>query len=124
MLKKFHSAAILLLPALLAFMACSKGEMASGGNTVAPLPADERFPVNLIIDSATVAGMQSDMTGNSALQTAYNTIIAQPAQNALSKPPEPFASVSSTNFSNISSQANSCKLLALQWLFLYKLKPA
>ncbi|WP_416440199.1 alginate lyase family protein [Phnomibacter sp. MR] len=105
---------------------CSKKASETTSNPTTPTPAitDFSFPANLIADSATIAGLKSDMSTDAELVSTYNAIIAEPALQALAVTPVVFSSVNSNNFSNISTQANNCKVLAVQWLFLYNTKPA
>jgi hypothetical protein len=90
---------------------------------ITPVVVDNRFPVNLIVDSLTLAYIRTQALTNTEMSAAMESIIMQPAFNNLSKTPLPYLEVSSGNFNDISAQANSCKILALRWLYTYETKP-
>jgi hypothetical protein len=89
-----------------------------------PTPADTRFPVNLLVDSLTLAYIKEQMPINADMSDAVASIINSPSLSAMSKTPAPFAEVDANNFTNISNQATDCKMLALRWLMLYEKSPA
>lgn len=91
---------------------------------ITPTPADTRFPVNLLVDSLTLAYIKAETAVNPDMSTAVATIINSPSLSALSKTPAPFVSGDANNFTNISNQATDCKMLALRWLMLYDKSPA
>ena len=87
-------------------------------------PADARFPVNLLVDSLTLAYIKEQVPINTEMADAVATIINSPSLSALSKTPSTFIEVDANNFTNISNQATDCKMLALRWLMLYEKSPA
>jgi len=108
-------------------VACKKKEQSTQVAPVVPTtpaPADTRFPVNLLVDSLTLAYIRAEAIVNPEMSTAVATIINSPSLSALSKTPSPFVSADANNFTNISNQATDCKMLALRWLMLYEKSPA
>lgn len=91
---------------------------------VIPPIADTRFPVNLIVDSLTLDQIRKESATNTDMSSAATSIIMQSAASALSKSPNPFPEGTADNFSNISSQAQDCKMLALRWLYTFEKNPA
>lgn len=131
----FKQVRIWILFVALVFAGCSK-QSGSGGtsptnpttptnptNPTTPTVVDNRFPVNLMVDSLTLAYIRTQALTNTEMASALESIIMQPALNNLSKTPLPYLEVSSDNFNDISAQANSCKILALRWLYTYETKP-
>lgn len=128
-------ARIWILLVALVFLGCSKqsgsGERSPTNqitptnptNPTTPTVVDNRFPVNLMVDSLTLAYIRTQALTNTEMAAALESIIMQPALNNLSKTPLPYLEVSSDNFNDISAQANSCKILALRWLYTYETKP-
>ena len=115
---------------LVFFAACKKKEQQNPVVPVVPVvptpstPADTRFPVNLLVDSLTLAYIKEQMPINTDMASAVASIINSPSLAALSKTPSLFKEGNSDNFTNISNQANDCKMLALRWLMLYEKSPA
>ena len=118
----FKQVRIWILLVALVFVGCSK-QGSSGGtsptnpttptnptNPTTPTVVDNRFPVNLIVDSLTLAYIRTQALTNTEMSAAMESIIMQPAFNNLSKTPLPYLEVSSDNFNDISAQANSCKI--------------
>jgi hypothetical protein len=89
-----------------------------------PVVTDNRFPVNLIIDSATLAYIRTEAASNTEMANAITSIILNPANSALSNPVTPYIQGNSSNFSDISAQARNCKSLAVRWLYTYEKSPA
>lgn len=131
----FKQVRIWILFVALVFAGCSK-QSGSGGtsptnptaptnptNPTTPTVVDNRFPVNLIIDSLTLAYIRVQAATSSEMAGALESIIMQPALNNLSKTPAPYLEVTADNFNDISAQANSCKILALRWLYTYEANP-
>lgn len=114
----------------LALTSCKKDTASgTGGSTppttpVTPTVTDTRYPTNLIIDSATLAYIRTEAATNTEMAAAVSAIIMSPATNALSKAVTPYVEGTSDNFSDISSQAQSCKALAVRWLYTYEKTPA
>lgn len=107
---------------------CKKNTTTSGGNTTPVTPTvpevvDTRFPVNLIVDSATLASIRNEAATNADVSAAVSSIILNPAASALSKTVTPYTEVTSTNFSDISAQAQTCKSMAVRWLYTYEKNP-
>ena len=112
---------------LVFFTACKKKEQQSPVVPVVPTPstpADTRFPVNLLVDSLTLAYVKEQMPINTDMASAVASIINSPSLAALSKTPSLFKEGNADNFTNISNQATDCKMLALRWLMLYEKSPA
>lgn len=112
---------------LIVFASCKKDPASPPTTPVtppAPVVTDNRFPVNLIIDSATLAYIRTEAVTNTDMANAVSAIIMSPANSALSKAVTPYLEGNSTNFSDISSQAQSCKALAVRWLYTYEKTPA
>ena len=112
---------------LVFFTACKKKEQTTPVVPVVPTPstpADARFPVNLLVDSLTLAYIKEQVPINTEMAGAVAAIINSPSLSALSKTPSPFVEGDANNFTNISNQANDCKMLALRWLMLYEKSPA
>ena len=115
---------------LIFFSACKKKEQQTPVVPVVPVvptptaPADTRFPVNLLVDSLTLAYVKEQMPINTEMADAVATIINSPSLAALGKSPSTFVEVDANNFTNISNQATDCKMLALRWLMLYEKSPA
>jgi len=108
------------------FTACKKKEQQTPAVPVVPTtpaPADNRFPVNLLVDSLTLAYIKAEAVVNPDMSTAVASIINSPSLSALSKTPAPFVEGDANNFTNISNQATDCKMLALRWLMLYEKSP-
>jgi hypothetical protein len=108
------------------FSACKKKDPAAPVAPVVPITPivqDTRFPVNLLADSITLAYIKLETESNTDMSSAVASIINSPSLAALSKSPSLFKEVNSDNFSNISSQATDCKILALRWLMLYEKSP-
>jgi len=108
------------------FSACKKKEQPTPVvpvTPVTPLVQDNRFPVNLLVDSVTLAYIKLEAVSNTEMSTAIATIINSSSLAALSKTPTLFKEGDSDNFSNISNQATDCKMLALRWLMLYEKSP-
>ena len=91
---------------------------------VVPPTTDNRFPVNLIVDSITLDLIRKESASNPDMSSAVTSIIMQSASSAFSKSPTPFIEGGSDNFSNISAQAQDCKMLALRWLYTFEKTPA
>jgi len=114
---------------LLFFIACKKNEQQTLVVPVVPVvptptaPADTRFPLNLLVDSLTLAYITEQVPINTEMAGAVATIINSPSLSALSKTPTPFVECDANNFTNISNQATDCKMLALRWLMLYEKSP-
>ena len=114
---------------LVFFTACKKNEQQTLIVPVVPVvptptaPADTRFPVNLLVDSLTLAYIKEQVPINTEMAGAVATIINSPSLSALSKTPSPFVECDANNFTNISNQATDCKMLALRWLMLYEKSP-
>jgi hypothetical protein len=114
---------------LVFFTACKKNEQQTLVGPVVPVvptptvPADTRFPVNLLVDSLTLAYIKEQVPINTEMAGAVATIINSPSLSALSKAPSPFVECDANNFTNISNQATDCKMLALRWLMLYEKSP-
>ena len=112
------------------FTACKKKEQQISVVPVVPVvptppaPADTRFPVNLLVDSLTLAYIKEQTPINTEMAAAVAAIINSPSLSALSKTPSPFVEGDANNFTNISNQATDCKMLALRWLMLYEKSPA
>ncbi len=112
---------------LVFFTACKKKEQQNPVVPVVPTPptpADTRFPVNLLVDSLTLAYVKEQMPINTDMANAVAAIINSPSLAALSKTSTLFKEGDSDNFTNISNQATDCKMLALRWLMLYEKSPA
>lgn len=118
---------ILLLFIFIALASCKKDPASTPSAPVTPpvpVVTDNRFPVNLIIDSATLAYIRTEAASNTDMANAVSAIIMSPANSALSKAVTPYLEGNSTNFNDISSQAQSCKALAVRWLYTYEKTPA
>lgn len=106
---------------------CKKTSSAGGGTipVIPPTPevVDTRFPTNLIVDSITLAAIRTEAATNADMATAVNTIILSPAASALSKTVTPYVEVTSDNFNDISTQAQTCKAMAVRWLYTYNQAP-
>ena len=126
---RYYSLGFILLVSLF-FAACKKKEQQTPVVPVVPVvpppvtPADTRFPVNLLVDSLTLAYIKEQVPINTEMADAVATIINSPSLAALGKSPSPFIEVDANNFTNISNQATDCKMLALRWLMLYEKSPA
>ena len=126
---RYYSLGFILLVSLF-FTACKKKEQQTPLVPVVPVvpppvtPADARFPVNLLVDSLTLAYIKEQVPINTEMADAVATIINSPSLSALSKTPSTFIEVDANNFTNISNQATDCKMLALRWLMLYEKSPA
>jgi len=126
---RYYSLGFILLVSLF-FAACKKKEQQTPVVPVVPVvpppvtPADARFPVNLLVDSLTLAYIKEQVPINTEMAGAVAAIINSPSLSALSKTPSTFIEVDANNFTNISNQATDCKMLALRWLMLYEKSPA
>lgn len=123
---KFCSLGFVLL-VFVFFSACKKKEQQTPVVPVVPTPTtpvDTRFPVNLLVDSLTLAYIKEQTPINIDMSDAVASIVNSPSLSALAKTPAPFAEVDANNFTNISNQATDCKMLALRWLMLYEKSPA
>ena len=126
---RYYSLGFILLVSLF-FAACKKKEQQTPVVPVVPVvpppvtPADTRFPVNLLVDSLTLAYIKAESIVNPEMSSAVASIINSPSLSALSKTPSTFIEVDANNFTNISNQATDCKMLALRWLMLYEKSPA
>ena len=126
---RYYSLGFILLVSLF-FAACKKKEQQTPVVPVVPVvpppvtPADTRFPVNLLVDSLTLAYIKAESIVNPEMSSAVASIINSPSLSALSKTPAPFVEGDANNFTNISNQATDCKMLALRWLMLYEKSPA
>jgi len=126
---RYYSLGFILLVSLF-FTACKKKEQQTPLVPVVPVvpppvtPADARFPVNLLVDSLTLAYIKAESIVNPEMSSAVASIINSPSLSALSKTPSTFIEVDANNFTNISNQATDCKMLALRWLMLYEKSPA
>ena len=129
MKNRYYSLGFILLVSLF-FAACKKKEQQTPVVPVVPVvpppvtPADARFPVNLLVDSLTLAYIKEQVPINTEMAGAVAAIINSPSLSALSKTPSTFIEVDANNFTNISNQATDCKMLALRWLMLYEKSPA
>jgi hypothetical protein len=119
-----------LILGIVLFSGCTKKEQQTLVVPVVPVvptptvPTDTRFPVNLLVDSLTLAYVKEQMPINTDMADAVAAIINSSSLAALSKTPTLFKEGDSDNFSNISNQATDCKMLALRWLMLYEKSPA
>jgi len=121
-----HSLGIVFLISFF-LVACKKKEQQSPVVPVVPTPTtpvETRFPVNLLVDSLTLAYIKEQTPINIDMSDAVASIVNSPSLSALAKTPAPFAEVDANNFTNISNQATDCKMLALRWLMLYEKSPA
>jgi hypothetical protein len=81
---------------LVFFTACKKNEQQTLVVPVVPVvptptaPADTRFPVNLLVDSLTLAYINEQVPINTEMAGAVATIINSPSLSALSKTPSTF----------------------------------
>ena len=129
MKNRYYLLGFVLLGSLF-FAACKKKEQQTPVVPVVPVvpppvtPADTRFPVNLLVDSLTLAYIKAESIVNPEMSSAVASIINSPSLSALSKTPSTFIEVDANNFTNISNQATDCKMLALRWLMLYEKSPA
>jgi len=129
MKNRYYLLGFVLLGSLF-FAACKKKEQQTPVVPVVPVvpppvtPADTRFPVNLLVDSLTLAYIKAESIVNPEMSSAVASIINSPSLSALSKTPAPFVEGDANNFTNISNQATDCKMLALRWLMLYEKSPA
>lgn len=120
-----RSVCILLLLSIAIFSSCKKEQAPAPTPTPAPNPTvtDNRFPVNLIIDSLTLEDIRASAISNSDMANGVNNIIMSPAASALSRAPQPFVEGNSTNFDNISSQGRDMRSMAVRWLYTYRTAP-
>lgn len=108
---------------------CKKTSPTAGGGTttpvtpVNPVVTETRFPVNLIVDSATLASIRTEAVTNTDLANAVASIILNPAASSLGKSVNPYVEGNSENFGDISAQAQSCRSLAVRWLYTYEKTP-
>ena len=129
MKNRYYLLGFVLLGSLF-FAACKKKEQQTPVVPVVPVvpppvtSADTRFPVNLLVDSLTLAYIKAESIVNPEMSSAVASIINSPSLSALSKTPAPFVEGDANNFTNISNQATDCKMLALRWLMLYEKSPA
>ena len=118
----------LFLTYCILLLSCKKSTTSGGGNTtpvtpVVPEVVDTRFPTNLIVDSATLASIRTEAATNADLSAAVTSIILNPAASALSKTVTPYIEATSDNFNDISTQAQTCRSMAVRWLYTYEKNP-
>lgn len=124
-----RNSSIFFIYIILISIGCKKTASTTGGGTtspttpVNPVVTDTRFPTNLIVDSVTLANIRAEAETNTELATAVSSILLNPGANALSKTVTPYAEANSTNFNDISAQAQTCRALAVRWLYTYEKSP-
>ena len=120
-------ARLLLLSSITVLSACKKEQ--SPAPTPAPTPTpnptvtDNRFPVNLIVDSLTLEDIRNTAVSNSDMAAGVTSIIMTPASNALARTPNPYTEGNSTNFDDISAQGRDMRSMAVRWLYTYRTAP-